>query len=217
MMILMILKHYLRKSKGETMNDTYEFDTTEDIGGGGGAGSGNYCKVAGWYHATVATFSPGRSKKGEPIKGIYLEFDVSAGTVEGQENKIIGFTLWDPKLNASDAGKLWAAKKRTNLLLAVDAMKPSQIGGRVTLGNYEEIVSRQVCLQIDLNDGGYAELAYADIYHVDDPACEHVPKSAPDLSVIPAELRHAADYFSFRPKSNASPKPELSDDDIAGL
>ena len=192
----MILKHYLRKSKGETMNDTYEFDTTEDIGGGGGAGSGNYCKVAGWYHATVATFSPGRSKKGEPI---------------------IGFTLWDPKLNASDAGKLWAAKKRTNLLLAVDAMKPSQIGGRVTLGNYEEIVSRQVCLQIDLNDGGYAELAYADIYHVDDPACEHVPKSAPDLSVIPAELRHAADYFSFRPKSNASPKPELSDDDIAGL
>ena len=195
------------------MSETYEFDTTEDIGGGGG---GNYCKEAGWYHATLATFSPGRSKKGEPIKGIFLEFEISAGTVQGQENKIIGFTLWDPKIGASDAGKLWAGRKRTNLFLAIDAMKPAEIGQRVKLENFSQYNGRQVVLQVDINDSGYAELAYADIYHVDDPSAADVPKSAPDLSVIPEELRHEESYFAFRAKPAAA-KPELSDDDIAGL
>lgn len=205
---------------------SFDFDTSEDVQGGGG-----FLSEPGTYHVTITNILDGVGKKGKPLEhgGFTVEADVMSGTVKGCESAKWSETLFAPN-GSSEKGDEWAKKKITAFLLAVDLMTPSQLGKPISV-ELSDAIGRQFLVRLqkemDFNGetgkydlpGKYLEIAFANIYHVDDPEVKDIPKNGDAIGLIPKEHRHDASWFAFKEKKagkTSQKQPAAAATSVAG-
>lgn len=163
----------------------YEFDATDDVGG-----EGDGLKAPGVYHMVITTVHDGASNKGKAIDGFTIDLAVLNDGPE--KDKAFHLALFNADLSKSEESQVWSRKKQTAFFIACNLMRPDQLGKRVSI-DLAKAEGHQII--VDLQEEEYEgktnlRLAYANIYHVDDPRAAKHPKDAASLSIIPAEFRH---------------------------
>lgn len=177
--------------------------TTETTQGEGGG-----LREEGTYHCVVTEVFEGESKKGNPIEGVTVTFEVMAGTVEGQAGKSHTESLFLPTM--SDKKPEMKLRKLTALAIAGNVLQPADLGREVDIP-FRDMVGSQMVVkfdhQMEMDGNGeytvksqYLQVAYSDMFHVDDPAVKAVPKSDDALSLIPDEHRHDEAWFAWKKK-----------------
>jgi hypothetical protein len=182
----------------------FELDIPEDIGG-----TSAYLEVAGKYHATIVTMHeekmPNSKDDGSgfetPIPG---GFSITAEVLAGEQaDKKFSLIFWGPKLDKpdDDKGNVMARKKQAAFAIACDLVKLDQLGKRVNI-DLQDAVGAQVVVEVEVTekekDGKkykQCQLAWANIFHVDDPRAKGAVMSDKLLASIPAENRHKPEYF----------------------
>jgi len=187
---------------------SFEFDAPEDIGG-----EGDGLKAPGVYHMTVTQIHEGTSNKGKVIDGFTADLSVIGGE---QADKTYHLALFNADMSKSEDSQAWSRRKQAAFLIATNLMRPDQLGTPVKI-DLAKAEGHQ--LVIELAEEEYEgktnlRLAYANIWHVDDPRAAKYAKDESALSIIPEEFRHAADanaYFAKllkkKPGSGGSQKP----------
>jgi hypothetical protein len=166
-------------------------------------GGGNFLGVAGSFHLQVTHVDEQPvSNEGKAIDGFKVEFSVLGGPEAGKKTDLI---FWNPKSTGKDGG-LWARKKQGAFLVASGLVDESKCGQQVNV-ELAHATNRQVVAELEFGEEGakgrkFLQLAWANIYHVDDPRASGVAKDAKALLMLPAALRRTAD--SFKPKSAAN-------------
>jgi hypothetical protein len=154
----------------------------------------------GWYHMMV-NHADINSRKGEPIDGFRVEFAVQHGSESG---KTFEKTFFNPRLSDSEKAQAWAARKQTALLIAAGFMTESQLASDVDFDT-DDMMGRQVVIHLvpddqEQNRGkGYLDLAFADIFHVDDPrvAEKKIALNPQVLGLLPPALRRDPKSFDL--------------------
>lgn len=184
----------------------------EKVGGGGGA---DRIKTPGWHHVQI-THCDDVTKDNKPIDGIFTEFAAVAGPDAG---KTFSMAFFDP--NEADADMPEDSKERkrydmskrkqTALLVA------SGLTNEASMGTDDEVsydtadaVNRQCVIHLEADNQeknagkGYLQLAWDDIYHVDDPRVAGLVKdkkvvlSGPHLGdVYPKDFRRDPKSFDL--------------------
>lgn len=207
------------------MSTGFSFDAPEDTGG-----SGKFLDQPGTYHMAVMSVQDGLTAKGEPMVGggFTVHLSALAGTVKDQEERELSLSFFNGKLDSKDQGE-FARKKQAAFLIATDLMRPDQLGSKGLSINLESAVGRQVIASLeqgkDKNGAPtkFLSLAFANIYHVDDPRAKDFPKSPAALAILPKSLRHDAAYFAKllekRPASSSAPvrQQQLTASQLADL
>lgn len=167
-------------------------------------GASNYLEAPGIYHAMVTavyegTQPPKANGEAKVMDGFSCTLDILAGTVKGQDGKIANLRFWNPKLTSKDGGK-FARKKQAAFLIATGVIAPDQLGKRVSV-DLKNAAGQQVVLKLELgekSDEGkqYLDLAFTDIWHIDDPRAAACPKDEKAVGLIPKEMRRSAEYFA---------------------
>lgn len=183
--------------------------TAEKVGGGGGA---DRIKTPGWHHVHV-THCDDVTKDNKPVEGLFTEFAAFDGPDAG---KVFSMTFFDP--NEADADMPEDSKERkkydiskrkqTAFLVASGLMTEAQMGSAVEYDSTDAI-DRQCVIHLDpdnqeKNAGkGYLQLAWDDIYHVDDPRVAELVKkkqlvlSTSALGIYPKEFRRDPKSFDL--------------------
>lgn len=200
---------------------SFDFDAPEDVGG-----SGKFLNEPGTYHLVVMKVHEGQMANGKPISGFCVSMSVLAGTVEGQNEKELDLTFFNGKLDSKDKGE-FARKKQAAFLIATGLMTPTQLGQRGLHIDLAKAEGRQVVatLEHDNREGAekkFLQLAFANIYHPDDPRAKEFPKNAEALNLVPADQRKNAEFFAplFKKPANSATapvRPQLSQEALAGL
>lgn len=174
---------------------------------------GSFLREPGTYHVCVVdvNYMPSR-KDGTLIDNaafkVYLE--VLAGTVAGQEGKSAEITFFHPKVQSKNEGA-FARKKIDRFLLAVglisEADKTKEVEPELELAKGRHFI---VKLELD-DDEKYLQVAFADIYHVDDPCVKEVPKNAAAMA-IGASWRLAGAKKPAPSKKPTPPSSKAADD-----
>lgn len=193
---------------------SFMMDTTDDIGGGFGDG---YLTQPGTYHCVVTAVHEGTTSRGKPISGFTVDLSALAGTVDGQKEKEKSLSLFNADLSRNESSQKWARKKQTAFVIAVGLLDPSKLGERVEI-NLQEAVGRQLVVNLEQGEKGL-DLAYANIYHVDDPRVAKIPKDKEALGLIPKELRRGPEFFEALHGSGSgkSERKTLSDAELNDL
>lgn len=200
-----------------------KYQTATDIGG-----TGDGLKEPGVYHMVVTEVHDGESNKGKAIDGFTIDLVVQND--DDQKDKEFHLALFNAESSKSQESQDWSIKKQTAFFVAANLMRPDQLGTEVEF-DLAKAVGHQII--IDLQAEEYEgktnlRLAYANIYHVDDPRAAKHPKNAASLAIIPAEFRHEKDSATYfekvlgkRPGGNgsakSSPAKTLTEGDLAGL
>lgn len=181
----------------------------EDIGSGGSTYLG--AADAGWYLFTVTDAFEGKrqTKDGfEMMDGISIETAVVGGD---HDSKRFTLNLWDPKLSSKDQGKS-AAQKQAAFLIATDVITPNDLGKEVEYDAADSIGAFFVAELVagKPTDSGkvYLELAYSNIYHVDDPRHKFKFDDAQKkrIEILEDKYRHKPEYFEKLTAKKAPPK-----------
>ncbi len=161
------------------------------------AGSSNYLREEGTFHFQVTHVDEQPTSKGDkPIDGFSVELSVLGGPEAGKKTDLVFF---NPKLNAADGGK-WARAKQGAFLIAAGLVDESKCGQRISV-NLADAMDHQLVatLQYGEDEHGqkkkYLELAYANIYHVDDPRAVKCEFNKQALGLIPKALRRDPKSF----------------------
>ena len=200
------------------------FQLQTEFEAGSEGGESQYLNQPGTYHCVVTRAMDGEGPKGGQIDGFTAVLSVLAGTVEGQEDKETSLVLFSPDPNGTEKSQKWARAKQTAFAVATDLIDLKNKAANADI-DLDEAVGRQLIVTLELNDyNGKSNLqvAYANIYHVDDPRAKKFPKSDEALSLIPEALRHGADYFEENkaPAPGSQPAkraPKLSNSELADL
>lgn len=166
---------------------------------------GNFLSTPGIYHANVTqTYEglapPKNDGKQKPIEGFSVALDILDGTVPGQKGKTINLTFFNGKRDSKDGGA-FSRKKQAAFAIATNLITPEQLGKKVNI-DLKNAVSQQVVLKLEKDeqnsegDKTYLQLSYADIWHVDDPRCESIPKLKAAIDLIPKEARRDKAFFA---------------------
>ena len=198
---------------------TRTMQTSTDVGGGG-----TTITKAGTYHCQILQSADGQSTKGNQISGCSALLSVLAGTESDQVEKQFHLTLFDPDLSKSDSSQEWAIKKQTAYGIAINQIDPSKLGEacEVDFGNAD---GQQIIISIDENehDGKKnLQLAFANIYHVDDPRAKAFPKNKEAMALLPSDFRKPEAYFQPLSKksptgSNGSSQSQITNAQLADL
>lgn len=217
-----------------------DFDAPEDAGGS----AGNFLQTPGIYHFVVSHVEERAAVKDKPpLDAIRIHATVVDGSVckDGvctEREKDVQLTIYDPKPTDKDGGA-FGKKKQARAFIALSAMKPQDLGKRVKI-DLTNCVGRQFIAKINVKDGDrggkFAELSYADIYHVDDPEAAGFRKDENAIkTMIPAQFRlppeafsalknakedHSSNQGGGNGSTRATPAPTTStsvDDDVAAL
>ena len=196
---------------------SFVLDTTDDIGG---SASDQYLSEPGTYHCVITSIAEGEGPKGNPIDGFTVGLAVLDGTVGGQKDKQTNLCLFSPDPNRDAKSQDWARKKQTAFVVAAGLLDLAKLGSKVSI-DLNEAVGRQIVLTFENNEyEGKArlQLAWANIYHVDDPRVAKIPKDKEALSVIPKAYRKTSDYFApLMKKAEKKPESRLSQDELSDL
>lgn len=159
---------------------------------GGDFNTGGFLSEPGTYHLCVtdATENPTNKSGGLIDNAAFrVSCEVLSGTVAGQEHKTIDILFFHPKATDKNEGA-FARKKIDRFLLAVslvgDDDKDKDIDIDITKCVGRQFVAK---LEQDEENAKFLRVAFADIYHVDDPAVKAVPKNEDALKLMPAALR----------------------------
>ncbi|TWT65645.1 DUF669 domain-containing protein [Crateriforma conspicua] len=183
---------------------SFDFDAPETTQNEGGA-----TNEPGTYHVVVTETKEGESSKGKPIDGVTVAVEILAGTVDGQQGKSHTESFFAPDLSQDESKQNNAKRKLAALFIAGGVMQPEQLGkpAKIEVG---QMNGRQMVMKLerrmdkDEKTGkwnvptNYVQVAYSDIFHVDDPEVSAVPKNAEALALIPADQRHKADWFAWK-------------------
>lgn len=178
----------------------YEFDCPEDF-----EGQSNFLQEPGTYHVVViAVDEHPTAKNGTLLDGFRVDFAVLDGTTPGQKDRQFDVMFFAPKLTDKNGGE-FAKRKQARFCLATGILPKATPGQRVTV-DLQQAAGRQLVLELehqkDQQTGQptkFLQLAWANIYHVDDPAVAKVPKDATALALLPVGLRKTAADFAKKP------------------
>lgn len=180
---------------------TLEIDQPESIEGGG-----NFVDMPGIYHAAVTGVDESPvSNDGKPLSALKVTLSILAGTMPNQVGKAFDLTLWHPSAqDNSDMPK----KKLTCFAIATNLLKEHVPGQRASV-DPSQAIGQQLVLKLaprrkkneatgKWEDTDRLDLAYSDIWHVDDEAVRKnsVPLDQASLKLIPATLRKATQVAS---------------------
>ena len=174
----------------------------EDLGGGG-----NWLNEAGIYHLLVVELDEQpTTKEGKPIDGIKAISTVLGGPNTGKKFDLI---LRNPNFNGKDKGK-WAMAKLANFAIATGLATEEQCGEEVDI-DWQKAKGRQYVAVLEMgepNEQGksFVDLAWANVYHVDDPRAAKATFSKPDLDALPANMRRTG----TKPPAAAGTAPPAS-------
>jgi hypothetical protein len=195
---------------------SFVMETTEDVGGA----SDQYLSEPGTYHCVITSMAEGEGPKGSPIDGFTVGLAVLDGTVGGQKDKQTNLCLFSPDRSKDNKSQEWARKKQTAFVIAAGLLNLSDLGKKVNI-DLNEAVGRQIVLTFENNEyNGQTQLrlAWANIYHVDDPRVAKIPKDKEALGIIQSGQRRTVDYFApLMKKSDKKPESRLSQDELSDL
>lgn len=191
---------------------TLEIDQPESIEGGG-----NFVDMPGMYHAAITGVDESPvSNAGDPLSALKLTLSILAGTVPSQVGRTFSLTLWHPSAqDSSDMPK----KKLTCFAIAANLIKDHVPGQRASV-DPSQAMGQQLVLKLapkrkknqttgEWEDTDRLDLAYADIWHVDDEAIQKnsIPLCKKSLDLIPAGLRKATPVAAAANAAGASKSP----------
>jgi hypothetical protein len=162
--------------------------------GGDLSTGGQWLSEPGWYHVLVTEIQdPATDAKGVPISNAAFKAvcEVLAGTVDGQRGKSCDICFFNPKPQDKNEGA-FAKKKIDRFLLATNHASEQELSTKGFRPNpdLQQMVGRQLVLQLEREgEKKYLSLAFADLYHVDDPAVKAYPKCAESLTMIQPKHR----------------------------
>ncbi len=179
----------------------YSFDAPEEAPSVGG---GNYLSKPGTYHCLISDLKDGAGPKGNSIDGFTVELTVLAGGDEEGIGKVHTETFFSPKLTSKDGGK-FGRQQLFALFVAAGIAKPAALGSRLEM-ELSDAINRQIVIQLEVDSYArdknpessavFLRLKGCNIFHPDDPRCENATKDPDLLAAMPADQRHAADYFA---------------------
>lgn len=181
------------------MPTAFDMPSQEDMATGG-----NYLDEPGTYHLQITHVDEQPTSKGSTaIDGFRIELSVVEGPQKDKETDIIFF---NPKQSSKDQGK-WARNKQAAFLIAAGLVTEQQLGQRVEI-DLKAAEGRQVIAELELGQADakgkrFLELAWANIYHVDDPRVATAAKNAAALGLIPKSLRRDPASFATAKKDGA--------------
>lgn len=148
-----------------------------------GAGSGTtWLKQPGKFHWLLlnADENPVNKDK-QPLDGFKLQFLILAGEQKGKQFDLL---LFNPDMSKSESAIEWAQRKQTAALIALGLIDHTQLGNEVSVDlGVAMNPPRQGFIDLDFEkekDGTVKHdekgqprlgLVFANIYHIDDPAC----------------------------------------------
>jgi len=173
----------------------FEWDAPEDAE----TGSGNWLKEPGTYHFIVTGVEeePKDSNK-NPLGGFRVNCQALAGTTKDQESRTFDIMFFNAKLTEKNEG-LFKRKQQARFFIATNILKDvhGQKGLKIDL--QQATAQQAICtLEKGMKDGketGYLQLAFANIWHVDDPDAASFPKCEKSLKLIPASGRRKPESF----------------------
>ena len=176
-------------------------------GGGDMSTGGKFLNEPGIYHCMVTSIDDRPlSKENKPIENaaFRVNFEVRAGTTPDQRGKVKDIVFFAPKLGGKDDGA-FARKKMDRFFVAVGAMTEEQVLKKQSVSiELDKLESRQFFAEFQMDsDNKYVELAFAEIYHPDDPKVANVPRDEEALSILPKEARRIGQQ---PPQRSESPK-----------
>ena len=185
--------------------------------GGDTSTGGKFLTEPGTYHClvTAVTENP-TNPKGELIDNAAFRVDLAIleGTSPNQKDKVKDFVLFNPKPSDKNEGAF--AKKRFDFFfLAAGLLTKQQIENKEKVSiDLQSAVGKQIVCKFQMDDNDkYLELAFADIFHVDDPAVKEVPKDKDSLAMLPPSQRWIGDKPADKKPADKKPaekKPELA-------
>lgn len=188
-------------------------------------GESNFLSEPGTYHVAVLNVDEHpTTRDGAPVDGFKVQFCVLDGTVAGQQKKEVELTLYNPKASDKNNGE-FAKRKQARFAMATGILPEAQPGQRVSV-DLQQALGRQLIIEVERKTdqatgqpSKFLQLAWANIWHVDDPAVcnepdtEHrnwalIPKDANAIGLLPAKLRRSAESFAVAKTGNGQPKPQ---------
>jgi hypothetical protein len=135
----------------------------------------------------------------EPYEGICFVCECYGGIGDGKQYTL---KLMDGKLSHANEGR-YAFAKQAAFLIASDVITPDQLGEKIDY-EVEHAVGSMLFLDLVLGDVAkdgkqYLDLAYTNVYHVDDPRAKKFPLDAKQKELIAAikpDFRHNEAYFA---------------------
>jgi len=205
------------------------------------SGPSGFLEAEGRFHFHVDDLKVGLNSRDEPLDGTTVELSVLGGEVAGQEGKTVNVTLWDIDQSKSADEQKQTISRLYNFYIATNVLEPSALGSsevefdeKLAIGS--QIVMRVGHKQKQITENGkkkwvrdpdakFLQIAYSDIFHVDDPEVATVPKDANAISMIKAEHRHDKAWFGWKSNkpagasgsngkaATAAKKSDYADDD----
>lgn len=179
------------------------------------AGS-KYLDQPGTYHMIVMGIDENPTKRdGGLIDNAFFRasLTVLAGTVDGQKDKTVDLLFFYPKEGSKDGGA-FATKQIDRFFIATGLIQEGQTDTDVDL-NLQKACGRQIVAKLELDqDGKHLRLSYADVWHVDDPACKAIPKNEESLRLLPTSQRLVGKKASKPKAAAATAKAAVDEFDI---
>jgi hypothetical protein len=186
-----------------------KYKTGGDFDTGGG-----FLKAPGTFHFCITGVEENPTKKGKQNEGqlidnaaFRVDLEVLAGTADGCVGKTCDIVFFHPKPSDKNEGA-FAKKKIDRFLLAVNLVKEEDKEKELDI-DLNLATGSQLVAKMELNeDGKHVGLAFADIFHVDDPAVAQVPKDAEALQLIAPSKRR----IGSQPKKDKAAVPPKKDE-----
>jgi hypothetical protein len=160
-----------------------EFEQAESVEGGS-----TYCSKPGTYHVVITDYVENPETKNGIVEGGFkITCEIVEGTEKSEIGKTVETTFYPPAQTHKDGGE-FARKRMTKFYLAINKgiLQP---GAKAVL-QYDTVVGRQFVVEIkQKKDSKYFEVEGLNTWHVDDIACDGIPKSQDCLNAMDPDLR----------------------------
>ncbi len=186
----------------------FEFELPETLP------SSSRVQEPGFYHCVVTELDEEpRDRSNALMEGFKPTFEVLDGTA--RVNNVCtqrGFTheqtLFSAKPGQSEGAIKWNKAKQAAFLIATGLVSKDQLGKSVNI-NLADALQKQVVINLvpKNDDSGYLEIAWANIYAVDDPKVAAVPKDVAALRLIGKESAAAPAASAAATPAKAPAKP----------
>jgi hypothetical protein len=197
---------------------TMDLPTAEEAASSGGT----FLNKPGKYHGVIMLAEENAMRGEKMVKGFM--FEVAAHGVEKGNEEEIGKTIklyfGNPDASHKDGGK-FSLSKQTAALIASNAIAPADLGKKGVSVDVEACKNHQVMFEIELskpdaNQKRWPDLAYANIYHIDDPRAKSWPKNA-EILELAKDFRRQESFFESIIKAKPAPQQKVTDSDLEGL
>ena len=170
----------------------------------GGTGA-SYVDKPGKYHCQVASVdeSP-TSKQGQAIDGFKVILSVMHGPELGKQ---IELTLFNPNPTRDEASQEWSMKKQAAFIIAAGLATEKDLAGddeeKEVEIDLQAAKNRQICIELEVDkknstaERQFVQLAWANIFHVDDPRVAKWEKNVAAIQVLPASMRRDPKGFDL--------------------